>query len=173
VLDGIGTVGADCSRRVPVRHSPSRSCTWLPPPWPSRPAPVSLDREARVTEAGDYRFFAGWRSDPFFFDSVGALNNHSRATISSPTKTCAASSWKCLTLPWGLKRLAFGLGTPDGAGGSWVQADRGGPRNLSSFPARREMPTSPQSRRTMRVSSLSLRTRWSTQVGIPRRRHCG
>ena len=24
--------------------------------------------EARVTEAGDHRFFAGWRSDPFFFD---------------------------------------------------------------------------------------------------------
>ena len=38
-------------------------------------APVSLNREARVTEAGDYRSFAGWRSDPFFFDPVGALND--------------------------------------------------------------------------------------------------
>src|SRR5712672_2779641 len=38
-------------------------------------APVSTGREARVTEAGDYRFFAGWRSDPFFFDTMGALNN--------------------------------------------------------------------------------------------------
>src|SRR5215470_10293641 len=28
--------------------------------------PVSMGRECRVTEAGDYRFFAGWRSDPFF-----------------------------------------------------------------------------------------------------------
>jgi hypothetical protein len=28
-----------------------------------------------VTEAGDYPFFAGWRSDPFFFDRRGALNN--------------------------------------------------------------------------------------------------
>ena len=28
-----------------------------------------------MTEAGDYRFFAGWRSDPFFFDTQGALNN--------------------------------------------------------------------------------------------------
>ena len=37
-------------------------------------APVSMGRETRVTEAGDYRFFAGWRSDPFFFDG-GALNN--------------------------------------------------------------------------------------------------
>ena len=38
-------------------------------------APVSTGREARVTEAGDHRFFAGWRSDPFFFDVQGALNN--------------------------------------------------------------------------------------------------
>src|SRR5207245_586374 len=38
-------------------------------------APVSIGREARVTDAGDYRFFAGWRSDPFFFDTQGARNN--------------------------------------------------------------------------------------------------
>ena len=38
-------------------------------------APVSLGREARVTEAGDTRFFAGWRSDPFFCDVEGAKNN--------------------------------------------------------------------------------------------------
>ena len=38
-------------------------------------APVSTGSESRVTEAGDYRFFAGWRSDPFFFDVEGALNN--------------------------------------------------------------------------------------------------
>lgn len=37
-------------------------------------APVSMGREAQVTQAGDFRFFAGWRSDPFFFDS-GVLNN--------------------------------------------------------------------------------------------------
>ena len=34
-----------------------------------------MDREARITEAGDQRFFAGWRSDPFFFDVTGALKN--------------------------------------------------------------------------------------------------
>src|SRR6267154_2956667 len=38
-------------------------------------APVSMGREARVTEAGDIRFFAGWRSDPFFCDVEGAKNN--------------------------------------------------------------------------------------------------
>jgi hypothetical protein len=37
-------------------------------------APVSNGSEARVTQAGEYRFFAGWRSDPFFYDAGGALN---------------------------------------------------------------------------------------------------
>src|SRR5215475_1257112 len=30
-------------------------------------APVSVGREALMTKSGDYRFFFGWRSDPFFF----------------------------------------------------------------------------------------------------------
>jgi hypothetical protein len=38
-------------------------------------APVSTSSEAQVTQAGDYRFFAGWRSDPFFFDVMGAQND--------------------------------------------------------------------------------------------------
>ena len=38
-------------------------------------APVSLGRWASVTEACDTRFFAGWRSDPFFCDVEGAKNN--------------------------------------------------------------------------------------------------
>jgi Domain of unknown function (DUF4331) len=38
-------------------------------------APVSTGPEAQVTQAGEYRFFAGWRSDPFFFDTNGALND--------------------------------------------------------------------------------------------------
>ena len=37
-------------------------------------APVSTGREARVTDAGESRFFAGRRSDPIFFDRRGALN---------------------------------------------------------------------------------------------------
>jgi hypothetical protein len=38
-------------------------------------APVSRGSEARVTEAGDYRFFAGWRSEPFFYDALGLFND--------------------------------------------------------------------------------------------------
>ena len=37
--------------------------------------PVSTGREGHATQAGDHRFFAGWRSDPFFFDVLGVLNN--------------------------------------------------------------------------------------------------
>jgi len=36
---------------------------------------VSTGPVARVTDVGDYRFFAGWRSDPFFCDVEGAKNN--------------------------------------------------------------------------------------------------
>ena len=35
-------------------------------------APVSLGHDARITEQSGHRFFAGWRSDPFFFDPLGA-----------------------------------------------------------------------------------------------------
>src|SRR3954453_19969826 len=38
-------------------------------------APVSMGNNAVVTEGGNHRIFAGWRSDPFFFDTKGALNN--------------------------------------------------------------------------------------------------
>ena len=38
-------------------------------------APVSTGSDAQVTEAGDYRFFAGWRSEPFFYDALGLFND--------------------------------------------------------------------------------------------------
>lgn len=37
-------------------------------------APVSFGSEALVTSAGPFAFFAGFRSDPFFFDLLGFLN---------------------------------------------------------------------------------------------------
>src|SRR4030095_1500211 len=37
-------------------------------------APVSVGKEALVTQVGDFRFFFGWRSDPFFFDVNGNFN---------------------------------------------------------------------------------------------------
>jgi hypothetical protein len=38
-------------------------------------APVSFGSEALVTQSGPYKFFAGIRSDPFFFDLIGFLHN--------------------------------------------------------------------------------------------------
>jgi len=38
-------------------------------------AAVSFTQEARITTEGQYRFYAGLRSEPFFADPVGFLNN--------------------------------------------------------------------------------------------------
>ena len=38
-------------------------------------APVSFGEQPQVVHAGDYAFFAGLRSDPFFFDLMGFCNN--------------------------------------------------------------------------------------------------
>jgi hypothetical protein len=37
--------------------------------------PVSVGVKASVAEANGHRLFVGWRSDPFFFDTLGALND--------------------------------------------------------------------------------------------------
>jgi hypothetical protein len=89
-------------------------------------APVSTGREAQVTEAGEYRFFAGWRSDPFFFDRRGALNNlkFTGDDFFADKDVCSI----VLEVPnsaLGLKRVGLWARTLDGAGGGWVQAERG------------------------------------------------
>jgi len=38
-------------------------------------APVSFGSKTDITKAGPYKFFAGIRSDPFFFDLIGFLHN--------------------------------------------------------------------------------------------------
>ena len=89
-------------------------------------AAVSMDREARITEAGDHRFFAGWRSDPFFFDVMGALNNFQFTGNDNFTDKDVCSI--VLEVPnsaLGTKVLGLWARTVDGASGSWVQADRG------------------------------------------------
>jgi hypothetical protein len=92
-------------------------------------APVSTGREVRVTEAGAYRFFAGWRSDPFFFDRRGALNNlqFTGDDFFADKDVCSI----VLEVPnAALGRTDVGLWhrtlvRADGAGGGWVQAERG------------------------------------------------
>jgi hypothetical protein len=96
--------------------------------------PVSTDLETRVTEAGDHRFFIGWRSDPFFFDVNGALNNLQFTGDDSFAEADVCSI--VLEVPnasLGNKKLGLWARTLDGANGKWVQADRGARPNQTPF----------------------------------------
>jgi hypothetical protein len=89
-------------------------------------APVSTAREAQVTDAGDYRFFAGWRSDSFSFDTMGALNNLQFTGDDFFTDKDVCSI--VLEVPnsaLGSGKMGLWHRTVDGAGGKWIQADRG------------------------------------------------
>src|SRR2546427_3524331 len=90
-------------------------------------APFSTGREARITEAGDIRFFAGWRSDPFFCDVEGAKNNLQftgddffadkdvcSIVLEVPNSALSAKQ----------VRLWARTLTPDDGGG-WIQVERG------------------------------------------------
>jgi hypothetical protein len=100
-------------------------------------APVSMGTEAQVTESGGYRFFAGWRSDPFFFDAGGALNDFQYTgedffadkdicsiAIEMPNDTLGASGRVGL---WARTLVR------ESADGDWVQVDRGARAQQSVF----------------------------------------
>ena len=97
-------------------------------------APVSTGPEARVTEAGGYRFVAGWRSDPFFFDVNGALAN-----LAFTGDDYFADKDVCsivLEVPnsaLGSGKMGLWARTLDGTSGKWVQADRGARSNQTPF----------------------------------------
>jgi hypothetical protein len=89
-------------------------------------AQVSTGRDTRVAEAGEYRFFAGWRSDPFFFDVHGMLNNQQFTgdDFFADKNVCSI----VLELPnsdLGTKRVGVWARTLVVAVGGWVQVDRG------------------------------------------------
>ena len=89
-------------------------------------APVSTGRDARVTEAGEYRFFAGWRSNPFFFDTEGILNNlqFTGSDFFADKNVCGI----VLEVPnsdLGATRVNLWACTLIGTAGDWVQVDRG------------------------------------------------
>src|SRR6476619_6105787 len=89
-------------------------------------APVSTGRDARVTAAGGYRFFAGWRSDPFFFDTQGALNDlQFTGDDFFVEKDVCSIVLEMPNFALGSKRVGLWARTLDGAGGVWAQADRG------------------------------------------------
>jgi hypothetical protein len=92
-------------------------------------APVSTGRDAEVTKAGEYRLFTGWRSDPFFFDRRGALNNFQFTgdDFFADLDVCSI----VLEVPnsaLGSKRVGLWHRTlvrAEGARGGWLQAERG------------------------------------------------
>ncbi|MGA2964002.1 MAG: DUF4331 family protein, partial [Candidatus Korobacteraceae bacterium] len=90
-------------------------------------APVSTGREAHVTDAGDYRFFAGWRSDPFFFDVQGALNNLQFTTGNDffADKDVCSIAIELPNSALGTGKVGLWARTLANQGGKWVQADRG------------------------------------------------
>jgi hypothetical protein len=99
--------------------------------------PVSKGREAHGTQAGDHRFFAGWRSDPFFFDVLGTLHNFQFTSgdffadkdicsivLEVPNSLLGPKEvglWACTLIP------------SDSTGEGWIQADRGARPNQTPF----------------------------------------
>src|SRR5262249_956101 len=88
-------------------------------------AAVTTGRDGQVRKAGGYRFFAGWRSDPFFFGTRGILNNFqfTGEDFFADKDVCSI----VLEVPnsvLGRKRVALWARTLKGTGGGWVQADR-------------------------------------------------
>jgi hypothetical protein len=90
-------------------------------------APVSLGRQASVTEAGGTRFFAGWRSDPFFCDVKGAKNNFQFTSddFFADKDVCSI----VLEVPnsaLGAREVRLWARTLTlGDGGGWIQVERG------------------------------------------------
>jgi hypothetical protein len=96
-------------------------------------APVSMGLETHVTDAGEYRFFAGWRSDPFFFDVQGALNNlQFTGDDYFGDKDVCSIVLEVSNSALG-KKVGLWARTLDGTSGKWVQADRGARSNQTPF----------------------------------------
>jgi Domain of unknown function (DUF4331) len=83
-----------------------------------------------VVEPAGYRFFAGWRSDPFFFDAGGALNGmvFTGDDFFGDKDVCSIA----LEVPNDALGSAAGVNLwhrtlvrGDGSRSSWAQADRG------------------------------------------------
>jgi hypothetical protein len=89
-------------------------------------APVSAGPEILVTTAGDYRLFADWRSDPFFFDANGLFNQmqFTGDDFFADKNVCGI----VLELPnraLGTNQVKLWTRTLDKTCDGWVQADRG------------------------------------------------
>src|SRR5215467_8768980 len=87
---------------------------------------VEGGQDARVTEAGEYRLFAGWRSDPFFIDVQGMLN-HQQFTGDDffADKNICSIVLEVPNTDLGAKRVHLWARTLVKTAEDWVQTDRG------------------------------------------------
>jgi uncharacterized protein DUF4331 len=99
--------------------------------------PVSTGREAPVTQVGDNRFFVGRRSDPFFFDVLGTLNNFQfTGDDFFADKDICSVVLEVPNAALGPNEVGLWVRTlipADGAPGRWVQADRGARSSQTPF----------------------------------------
>jgi hypothetical protein len=96
--------------------------------------PVSTGQDAQVSTAGDYRFFAGWRSDPFFFDTEGAIAGL-KFTGSDffIAKNIASIVLELPNAAFGSTNVRLWSRTLDTASGRLVQTDRGAHASQEPF----------------------------------------
>jgi hypothetical protein len=97
-------------------------------------ASVSTGKEALVTTSGAYRFFAGWRSDSFFFDADGLFNQmqFTGNDFFADKDVCSI----VLELPnsaLGPNPVGLWARTIEKTGEGWIQADRGGRPMVAVF----------------------------------------
>jgi hypothetical protein len=96
--------------------------------------PVTTGRDPKIVTAGDYRVAAGWRSDPFFFDAQGAINNFKFTGHDFfADKNIASIVLEVPNAKFGSANLRLWGRTVDGKSGSWVQADRGSHASQEPF----------------------------------------
>ena len=89
-------------------------------------ASVSVGQSAQIAEAGGLRFFAGLRSDAFFFDVEGVLDGFKFTQRDFfADKNVSSIVLDIPNAALGEGKLGIWARTLDGAGGVWVQADRG------------------------------------------------
>jgi hypothetical protein len=100
-------------------------------------SPVSMDREAMVTESGEYRLFTGWRSDPFFFDIGGVLNKmqFTGEDWFADKDVCSIALELPISELGGGVRLNLWVRTLLQVDGVWTPADRGARPSQTPFMA--------------------------------------
>lgn len=99
--------------------------------------PVSMGREAQVTESGANRLFIGWRSDPFFFDVDGVLNKMQFTGTDwfADKDVCSIALELPVSELGGGVSLNLWVRTLLQVDGKWVQADRGARPSQTPFMA--------------------------------------